>query len=103
MEYLAALPPNTQSCEFGTYIIDLANLSEDEIFHNFNPKYQKAIHHSQKNGAIVKFGWEVFDDFYDTYAATMKRVNLTADYKDYFQKQYECLGEKHVSYRCGLR
>jgi hypothetical protein len=94
---LGALPPQTQSCEFGTYIIDLEIHSIDEIFDNFNPKYQKAIHHSQKNGAIVKFGWDVFDDFYETYLATMNRVHLSADYKNYFQRQYKILGEKHVS------
>jgi hypothetical protein len=94
---LGALPPQTQSCEFGTYIIDLANQSAEEIFEDFNPKYQKAIHHSQKHGAIVKSGWEVFNDFYETYAATMERVHLMADTKSYFQKQYECLGEKHIT------
>ena len=94
---LGALPPNTKSCEFGTYIIDLANLSKEEIFHNFHLKYQKAVHHSQKNGAIVKFGWELFDDFYDVYSATMKRVNLIADSKDYFQRQFKYFGEKHIT------
>src|SRR6185436_11191548 len=94
---LGALPPQTQSCEFGTYIIDLVNLTAEEIFNNFNIKYQKAIHHSQKNGAVVKFGWEVFDDFYETYYATMKRVSIMPDSKGYFRNQFEYLGEKHVS------
>ncbi|MEP7171199.1 MAG: peptidoglycan bridge formation glycyltransferase FemA/FemB family protein [Bacteroidota bacterium] len=94
---LGALPPSAQSCEFGTYITDLANQTVEEIFNNFNPKYQKAIHHSEKHGAVVRSGWELFDDFYETYHATMQRVHLAADSRNYFQKLYEHLGEKHVT------
>ncbi|MEO5570207.1 MAG: peptidoglycan bridge formation glycyltransferase FemA/FemB family protein [Bacteroidia bacterium] len=94
---LGALPPNTQSCEFGTYIIDLANQTNEEIFEKFNPKYQKAINHSIKNGAVIRTGWEAFDDFHKVYSVTMQRVNLAVDSKIYFQKQYENLGEKHIT------
>lgn len=94
---LAALPPNSLYCEFGTYIIDLANQTEEEIFEKFDKKYQKAIHHAQKHGAEVKFGREIFDEFYQTYAATMQRVNMPADYRSYFFKLHEHLGEKHVT------
>lgn len=94
---LAALPPHVQYCEFGTYIVELATQSEETIFEKFHPKYQKAVIHSQKHNAIVKFGKEVFDDFYETYLATMQRVNIIADSKSYFLKLYEFLGENHVT------
>lgn len=94
---LGALPPNVRSCEFGTYIIDLATQTEDQIFEKFHPKYQKAVTHSQKNNAIVKFGKEVFDDFYQTYAHTMQRVNIKPDTKNYFLKLYENLGEQFLT------
>ncbi len=94
---LGALPPNVQSCEFGTYIIDLANQTEEEIFEKFHPKYQKAILHSQKHGAIVKFGREVFQDFYKTYSSTMQRVNMEADPIQYFLNLYAFLGEDHIT------
>jgi hypothetical protein len=94
---LAALPPDVQSCEFGTYIIDLANQSTDQIFERFHPKYQKAVIHSQKHGAEVKFGEETFEDFYLTYSTTMQRVNMAPDSKNYFLQLRKHLGENHVT------
>ena len=94
---LGAVPPHSRSCEFGTYVIDLANKTEEEIFECFDKKYQKAIIHSQKNGAQIKFGREVLDDFYYTYLVTMKRANIPADFKIFFHKLYENLGEKHLT------
>lgn len=93
---LSALPPNSQYCEFGTYIIDLANQTNEEIFKKFDKKYQKAIDHSQKNCAQIKIGSAVFDDFYQTYLMTMHRVNQPAEYKSFFTKLYIHLGENRV-------
>lgn len=51
---LSAYPQGSEFCKFGTYIVDLENQSEEQIFERFHPKYQKAVTHSEKNGAIVK-------------------------------------------------
>lgn len=94
---LSAFPEQSKACEFGTYITDLANQSEENIFSNFHPKYQKAIHHSEKNGAEVRFGMANLNDFYHCYSATMERAGMKAEKIDYFRSLYKYMGEKHVS------
>jgi hypothetical protein len=93
---LSSFPEGSKYCEFGTYVVDLEHLSEEEIFKNFHPKYQKAVMHSQRNGAVVKIGRETLDDFFNVYANTMQRAGLHTDPREYFNKLYDYLGEKRV-------
>ncbi len=93
---LGAVPEGAHSCEFGTYVINLQQNYED-IFNAFHPKYQKAILHSEKNGAVVKFGLNVLSDFYKCYAETMQRVGMKAESFDFFQSFYRCMGSDNVT------
>lgn len=93
---LSALPPNVQWCEFGTYVIDLSTQTKEEIFSKFHLKYQKAIMHSKKNGAVVRISWDVFEDFYTVYSATMKRVDMDAEVRSFFTVMRECMGDGNV-------
>ncbi len=93
---LAARPPMAKYCEFGTYIIDLENQSEEQIFNKFHPKYQKAVNHSIKNGAIIKLGKETLNDFFTVYKSTMDYAGLHSDSLDYFSSMYKYLGENRV-------
>lgn len=97
---LAAVPPEAKYCEFGTYIVNLKDQSEDEILEKFHPKYQKAVQHSEKNGAVVKIGKEALNDFFMIYEATMKKAGLHTDPLTYFQTIYDYLGEHRIS--CGV-
>jgi hypothetical protein len=94
---LGAVPKKARSCEFGTYVINMHQHSIDEIFNNFHPKYQKAILHSEKNGAVVKFGLNVLPDFYTCYTATMQRAGLNLERFEFFQTLYRYLGDMHVT------
>lgn len=94
---LSARPEHAKACEFGTYITDLCNQTEEQIFEKFHPKYQKAIIHSEKNGGEVKFGSTYLSDFYTCYTATMERAGIIAEKFEYFQSLYKYLGEKHVT------
>lgn len=93
---LAAHPPMSKYCEFGTYIVDLAQQSEEQIFDKFHPKYQKAVSHSIKNGAVVKIGRETLKDFFSVYKSTMDRANLYSDHLEYFESMYKYLGDDRV-------
>lgn len=93
---LATHPPMSKYCEFGTYIVDLENQSAETIMENFHPKYQKAVNHSIKNGAVVKFGRETLEDFYTVYKLTMERAQLHIDSLDYFTCMYKYLGDDRV-------
>jgi hypothetical protein len=93
---LAAYPQGSKQCDFGTYIVDLENQDETQIFEKFHPKYQKAIVHSQKNGAAVKIGRESLSDFYKLYEATMKKAGMHRDSNEYFVSLYNYLGDNRV-------
>lgn len=93
---LSSVPQNSESCEFGSYIVDLENQTNEDILNKFHPKYQKAITHSINNNAEVRFGKNVLSDFYKTYEQTMKRVNMHFDKLDFFESTYSNLGENNV-------
>lgn len=93
---LAAHPPGSKFCEFGSYIVDLQNQTPDEILERFHPKYQKAVSHSIKHGAVIKSGPEVVSDFYATYEVTMKRIGKPYDSLEYFLNLYKYLGNDRI-------
>jgi lipid II:glycine glycyltransferase (peptidoglycan interpeptide bridge formation enzyme) len=93
---LATYPENSRHCEFGTYVIDLASQSEEEIFSRFHPKYQKAVMHSIKHNATVRFGKSTLEDFFSVYKSTMIRAKLEYDKIEYFESLYDYLGENRV-------
>lgn len=93
---LASHPSHSRFCEFGTYIVDLKNLSEEDIFSNFHIKYQKAISHSIKNGAVIQLGRHTLNDFYQIYSHTMQRAGMPADDLKFFNMQYDYLTDRRV-------
>lgn len=93
---LSTYPQRSKFCKFGTYIIDLENQTEAQIFEKFHPKYQKAVTHSEKNRAIVKIGSEVLPDFYKVYEHTMKRAGIHFDTYNYFKTIYDFLGDDRI-------
>lgn len=94
---LASTPKGSRFCEFGTYIIDLASQTIEEIFKQFHPKYQKAISHTERAGGVVKFGADVLDDFYKCYTHTMSKVGMCSENIQYFKSYYKYLGADHVT------
>lgn len=93
---LSVYPEGAKFCDFGTYVVDLKNQSEEEILEKFHPKYQKAVTHSIKNGAVVKIGREVLEDFYIAYSSTMKYAGLHIDPIQYFDMIWRYLGDDRV-------
>lgn len=94
---LGAVPKHARSCEFGTYVINLKEQTEEEIFEKFHPKYQKAIHHTEKNNGQVKFGEAVLEDFYKCYSATMQRIGMQSEPIEYFKSFYKYLSPDNVT------
>ncbi|MBL7916315.1 MAG: peptidoglycan bridge formation glycyltransferase FemA/FemB family protein [Bacteroidia bacterium] len=97
---LSAIPEGAKYCDFGTYVVDLENQTIEQILEKFHPKYQKAVTHSEKNGAVVKIGKECLNDFFMIYKSTMERAGLHLDEFTYFQSLYDYLGENRIS--CGV-
>jgi hypothetical protein len=93
---LKAVPRGAQSCPFGTYINNLSALSEDQILTSFDPKYRKSVNHAEKNGAVVRFGKDQFENFYSLYKNTTTRAGIHCDPVEYFNKLFKTVGENHV-------
>lgn len=93
----AAVPEKARWIHFGTYITHLPAFSSDTaLLNSYDPKYKKAIQHSIKNGAVVKFGKEVYKDFYQLYCQTTKRANIYQDSENYFDECRKHLGPDHT-------
>ena len=84
--------------KYVTFVIDL-NKSFDEIWRHVFDKYlRNAIRKAIKNKIVVFEGdfEEYFDDFYRTYALSMKRLGSPPHYEKFFKSCYQLLGEDHV-------
>jgi FemAB family len=93
---LKAVPQGAQSCPFGTYINELSVMTEEELLFSFDPKYRKSVNHAEKNGAVIKFGKDQFNVFYELYRQTTERAGIHCDPVSYFEKLYKNLGEEYV-------
>ena len=90
-----AVPQGAQSCPFGSYINQLDQFTEEELLFSFDPKYRKAVNNTEKNGAVVKFGWDHLADFYSMYQQTTERAGIHCDPIAYFTTIRECMGDDH--------
>ena len=93
---LKAVPQGAQSCPFGTYINHLDQLSEEELLFSFDAKYRKSANNALKNGAVTKFGWDHFNDFYTLYQQTTTRAGIHCDPISYFTTLHDCLGDEQM-------
>lgn len=94
---LQAVPEGAQYIDFGSYVIDLAGQSEEEILDKFHPKYRKAVAHTAKNYNRIVVGKKALDDFYRLYLETMKRAKLQPVNRSEFQLLIDYLGEDRVT------
>jgi hypothetical protein len=94
---IAAVPEKAKWIPFGTYITHLTLFATDEeLLSSYDSKYKKAIQHSINNGGVVKFGEEVYKDFYKLYCQTTKRANIHQDTENYFNECRKHLGADHT-------
>lgn len=80
-----AVPDDSAFCPFGTYVINLENSTEDEIFSRMHPKHRNVIRNAAKEGVEIKWGIETLKDFYALYRSTMERASMYCEPIEYFQ------------------
>ncbi len=73
---------------FGSYMVDLS-LDEEQLFKNIHTKHKNVIKRAMKNDVTVKFGYEVFDDAYDTISSTLSRNNMSMIEKQKLLRLYD--------------
>ena len=91
LDVSSCFPVDADYGKFGNVSLNLANSSEEEIFSGFKASNRNIIRKAKKLNAYVKFGNEVFDDFYTVYKDTLKRQNLFFDSKEYIQRLYSTM------------
>jgi Acetyltransferase (GNAT) domain len=94
---LLAKPEGVKFCNFGSYIIDLKNQTEEEILHRFKKNYVTEIRQTENRGATAKFGYNVLQDFYTCHQHTMQNAGKLTDSIEYFEAMYKHLGEKNIT------
>jgi hypothetical protein len=96
--------PREPFCRHGTLVrhgetvfVDLAQ-SEQELWHNTRPQHRNHINRAIRCGFVAEIDreWTRFDDFFDLYTATMRRVDADPGYffsRDYFRRLKQALGD----------
>jgi hypothetical protein len=89
---LGAVPGNSYSCNFGSYVVNLLPSKED-LYAAVNPKHRNKISKAERAGVQVKTGREQLPVFYSLYNETMKRSNMYCEPFSFFESLYTNLGE----------
>ena len=97
MAFTTQKPSKSIYCEFGTYITNLQNKSDEEILNSFDSKYKKAVQHSIKNGGLVIIANTTLSEFYEVYLKTCQRANIYCDSLTYFQNLISYLPDNTTS------
>ncbi len=80
-----------------TVFLDLS-LSDEEQWRQVRPQHRNRINRAVRNGLVGEFdeSWESFDDFFEIYNDTMRRVGASPFYffaKQYFVELKDALGD----------
>ena len=79
-------PENSRECFFGTYRVDLLK-DEDILFSEIHSKHRNVIRKAEKDGVVIKKGYEYIDESYNLIEQTYTRQNKKPiTYKKYFEE-----------------
>jgi lipid II:glycine glycyltransferase (peptidoglycan interpeptide bridge formation enzyme) len=92
--FTRSFPNNSAYCEFGSYVTDLSIYDDELLLNSYDTKYKKAISHSIKNGAVVKFGLDQLTQFYTLYQYSISKAKIYCDSYSSIHSLVSCLGEK---------
>jgi len=96
LDVFYAYPQNSEYCGFGSYNINLAKYTEEEIFANFRINYRNEIRYALKKGVIIKYGKDEFENFYKIYKQTMNRENKFCDSHKFLKNYYSSLTDTNA-------
>ena len=94
-----AVPNHSKFCPFGTYMTDLKNHTEEELFSKVHSRIRSYIKAMEKNDVAIKWGNQTQDDFYILYKQTMHRSHLYCNSAEHFKTMYSCLNSNLI---CGV-
>jgi len=89
-------PKQSIACGFGTYSLQLQDVSQTMLWDNLHGKHRNVIRNAQKHGVLVKSGSDQLEVFYRLYQSTMKRSSMYCESLEEFQLFYNCLGENRM-------
>ncbi|MEO6306203.1 MAG: peptidoglycan bridge formation glycyltransferase FemA/FemB family protein [Bacteroidia bacterium] len=92
-------PQSSVFSKFGTYFINLARETEEQLLKNVHTKHRNVIVNAEKNNVVIKYGKEVIEDFYLLYKSTMQRSAMYCQALNYFQDFYSAMPDNII---CGV-
>lgn len=92
----AAVPDNSVHCHFGTYIADLKNNTEEELFSKIHSRTRRYIKAMDKNGVVINWGLDTLEHFYGLYKETMQRTNMYYEPLSQIKEMVNYLKESHI-------
>ncbi|HWY38500.1 MAG TPA: peptidoglycan bridge formation glycyltransferase FemA/FemB family protein [Bacteroidia bacterium] len=85
----AQTPERSTRAPFGTYILNIEEQTEEELFKGLHSKNRNVIRNAEKNNVQIKYGKEVIKDFFSLYLQTMQRSNMYYHELSYFENFYD--------------
>lgn len=75
----SAVPGNSISAPYGSYVINLKALSEEALLAGMQPRYRTAVRAAQKLNPEIRMGKEELKAFWNLHTATMDRTRMYAE------------------------
>ncbi len=92
-------PDNSINCAFGSYILNLENRTEEELFKQLHTKHRNVIKNAINKNVLVIFGAEQLDSFYNLYSETMQRNGMHLESLQEFKIFIDSLNQNAI---CGV-
>lgn len=95
------VPDRTLNCRFGSYVLELQAISEDELFRKMHLDHRKQIRHARDASAQVKFGPEQLEKCLQLCWDTMERSAMNyIDRQDFLALHNYLTAREHIL--CGV-
>lgn len=94
-----AVPDNSVSCPFGTYVINLKDHTKEELFNAIHPRRRSYIRNAEKQNLEIRWGEGQLKEFYRIYKQTMDRSKMYCEPEEYFENLYRKLPNNII---CGV-
>lgn len=100
----STFPKGAIEAEFGSYQVDLEK-EEEELFSNLHSKHRNVIRKAKKDGIEIKYGLNLFEDFFEVYKDTLERQNRSYTPRATLKELADKLSENiliSVAYKDGI-
>ena len=96
-----AVPDGSVSCPFGSYVLNLGGMSEDNLLARMHSDHRREIRRAMQPDVRVEFGRDQLPEFFKLYAETQERGGLVHSTHEDILRFYKHF-EKPLKMLCGV-